>query len=460
MGTPIRLTVIGAGSATFSMGLVRDICLTPNLAGSLICFMDIDEERLAMIQRMAERYVQELGGKLTFAKTTDRQRALRDADFVINTAGTEYVHYAENRELAKRHGYYSGVPFSVNYDNLTIMMGVARDMERICPNAWLIQSGNPVYEGTTLMSRQTGVQVIGLCHGHYGYRNVSQVLGLDPSKVRWVAPGLNHNIWLQEFRYEGRDAYPILDAWIENGAEAYWQDRVDHPAKYGVEDQMCRAVVEHYHRFGLLPIGDTARGGGWWYKADLPTRLHWYGPTGGYNSDVHFPPYYKRHNDRVAEIARVASDPTRSVLEAFPPEKTREQQIPIIDALTNDVRGEFQINIPNRGTVPGIPDDVVAEMPAIIDMGGIHPIQCKPLPKKLMLEVIQPSVLSMEWNLETYLSADVGMLLDGLLMVNTYHGGSTTSSYKQALEYLDDMFAQPWNRRMAEHFRWPETRPA
>ncbi|MBC7235069.1 MAG: alpha-glucosidase/alpha-galactosidase [Chloroflexi bacterium] len=452
MGTPIKVTVIGAGSATFSLGLVKDLCLTENLAGSHVTFMDIDAERLEMIHRLAERYIGELGGKLTFDETTDRAKALREADFVINTAGGEYSHWQERRDLAKKHGYYSGAGFGVNYYNLKLMLDVARDMEKICPDAWLIQSGNPVYQGTTLMTRETGIKIIGLCHGHYGYITIAQVLGLDPAKVVWTAPGLNHTIWLTEFRYEGQDAYPLLDEWIETKAEAYWQDRVDHPEKYGLEDQMSRAVIDQYRRFGLLPVGDTTRGGGWWYKTDLETRVHWYGPTGGFSSDLHSPPFIKRHYQRIEEIRQVVADPSRSVLEAFPPVKTREQQVPIIDALVNDVAAKFQINVPNQGAVPGIPDDVVAEMPAYIDKGGIHRLQVNPLPKKIMIEVIWPMILSMEWELEAFLTGDRDMLLDGLLMVNTYQAGGHTVSYEQAKGYLDDMLAQPYNRDMAEHF--------
>ena len=64
MSTPIKLAVIGAGSAQFSLGLVKDICLTPGLAGSLISFMDIDGERLDMIQKLGRRYANELGADL------------------------------------------------------------------------------------------------------------------------------------------------------------------------------------------------------------------------------------------------------------------------------------------------------------------------------------------------------------------------------------------------------------
>jgi len=459
MGTPVKVTVIGAGSATFSLGLVKDLCLTENLAGSQVSFMDIDAGRLEMIHKLAERYVAELGGKLTFERTTDRRRALKEADFVINTAGREYSHRDERRALAKKHGYYSGPNFPVNYMmNLPLMLDVARDIEAVCPNAWLIQSGNPVYEGTTLITRQTGVKIIGLCHGHYGYISIANILGLDPAQVTWVAPGLNHVIWLNEFRYAGRDAYPILEEWITTKAEAYWRDREEHPDKYGLEDHMSRAVIDQYRRFGLLPVGDATRGGGWWYKTDLPTRLFWYGPTGGFGSDVHNRPFIERHYRRIEEIHAVASDPTRKVLEAFPPVKTREQQVPIIDALTNDVAGQFQINVPNQGALPGVPDDVVTEIPAIIDRGGIHRLQVNPLPKKIMLEVIQPHILSMEWELEAFLTGDREMLVEGLLMLNAYNHSGPTTSYAQAKAYVDELLAQPYEQEWATIFK--ERRPA
>ena len=453
MANPVKLTVIGAGSATFSLGLVKDVCLTPNLADSCVTFMDIDEDRLNMIHKLAGRYAEELGVKITLEKTTDRRVALKDADFVINTAmvgGHDYLE--EVRQLAKKHGF-AGHAGGSSYHQFKLMMEVAQDIEKVCPNAWLIQSGNPVFGGTTLMTRHTSVKIIGLCHGHYGYRRVAQLLGIDPDQVTWVAPGLNHLIWLTEFRHEGKDLYPMVDEWIANKSEEYWKDREENPDKYWVEDYMSRAVVDQYKRFGLLPIGDTTRGGGWWYKTDLETRKYWYGPYGGFGSDIETPPRLERKRRQIARIAQVANDASASVLKAFPPNKTREQQIPIIDALTNDVSGLFQINIPNRGVVPGIADDVVAEMPAIIDKGGIHPIKMQPLPKKIMLEVIQPAILSMEWSLEAYLTGDRRMLLDGMLMLSTYQSSSNAASYQQAVDFLNEYFALPFNREMAEYFK-------
>ena len=147
MAKALKVAVIGAGSAQFSLGIVRDLCLTDSLAGSHVTFMDIDEDRLDMIYHLGMRYAEQLGSKLTFDKTTNRQAALQDADFVLSTV---YVlgHYveADMRETMAKYGYYHGGAGFGDYHNFKIMLDVARDIEKICPKAWLIQSGNPVFQ--------------------------------------------------------------------------------------------------------------------------------------------------------------------------------------------------------------------------------------------------------------------------------------------------------------------------
>jgi alpha-galactosidase len=276
MSNGIKIGVIGAGSAQFSAGLVNDLCRTESLAGSHVTFMDIKPERMEMILKLAVRFADELGVDLTFETTTDREAALQDADFVVNTAYVQgHYHARAMRELTAKHGYYYGGVKLGSWHQLQLMLDVARDMSRICPDAWLIQSGNPVFQGCTLMTRETGTKVCGLCHGHYGYRTIAETIGIDPDRVTWQAPGLNHNIWLTHFIYEGADgehptdAYPLIDEWIETKGEEYWRT---HIARGTHDVQMSRAACHQYKLYGLFPIGDTVRRGGWWYHTDIETK--------------------------------------------------------------------------------------------------------------------------------------------------------------------------------------------
>ena len=448
MPKPVRISVIGAGSATFSLGLVKDLCLTENLAGSQVSFMDIDADRLGAVTQMAERYTAEIGSDLRFEQTTSRQNSVKDADFVINTAAVQsHYHQRDIRDVLAKHGYYYRGPSLGSFYNFNLMLDLARDMERHCPDAWLIQSGNPVFDGCTLMTRETDIKVCGLCHGHYGYLHIAKVLGLDPDRVEFQAPGVNHCIWMTHFFYDGEDAYPLIDRWIEEEGNQYWDTHV----ATGTHDiQLSRGSVHQYKIYGLFPIGDSPRSGGWWYHTDIDTKMWWFGqPWGGPDTHLARPIHVEKLEQRLAQISKASNDPKASMEEIFGSQKTREQQVPIIDALTNGVEGQFQVNVPNKGAIDGIADDVVVEVPALINKKGIQPLNVGALPRKIMLEQLWPTILQMEHGIEAYKSGDKSMLL-----WNSLENGQTTS-YKQAYETLEDIISQPGNEEIAKHFKYP-----
>jgi len=438
MGSAVNIAVIGAGSAQFSLGLVKDICLTDSLRGSHVTFMDIDEERLDIIYRLGMKYAKQLAADLSFDATMDRAAALQDADFVVNTAyvlGHEVEAKMRDMAAEKYFYYHSGGSFGA-YHQLRLMLDVARDIERICPDAWLIQSGNPVFDGCTLMTRETGVKVCGLCHGHYHYEEVARTIGLDPEKVTWQAPGLNHNIWLTHFIYEGKDAYPLIDEWIETKGEEYWST---HVAERTHDVQMSRGAVHQYHMFGLFPIGDTVRHRQWWwYHTDIATKKRWFGePWGGPDTHLGRPFFVSQLEERIKEYHRWAVDPKADLTQLVGTVKTHEQQVPIMDGLTNNNEGYFQVNVPNNGALPGVPDDVVVEVPAIVNGMGIQPIRVESLPPKIMLECIMPDWLDMERELLAFKTGDKSMQLFETL------SNHQTRSYDAAVALLDDLMHMP-----------------
>jgi alpha-galactosidase/6-phospho-beta-glucosidase family protein len=100
-----------------------------------------------MIYRIANRLSDEHSSHLELEKTLIREEALEDADFVINTGQVGGHDWTEaQRLLAEEHGYYRGLRLH-DFGQMEFMLEVARDIERICPEAWLIQSSNPVFEG-------------------------------------------------------------------------------------------------------------------------------------------------------------------------------------------------------------------------------------------------------------------------------------------------------------------------
>jgi len=435
MPSAANITIFGAGSIVFSLALVKDVCLTKSLSGSAITFMDINQERLDMIHSLATRYAEDLGADLRFTKTTDRQAALRGADFVVSAATVNDEYYnRKSREMTDKYGYFYGRTGMHRYWNPVLMLDVARDMERLCPNAWLIQAGNPVFDGTTYVTRESGIKMVGLCHGHYGYRGVASTIGLDPAKVTFQAPGVNHNIWMTDFYYEGKDAYPLLDEWIATQAEAFWAEK--QKTGDGIPMQMSPAAIHQYKMYGLMPIGDTVRRGGWWYHDGMPARLRWYGgPFGAKDSPEGRNRVIAGKERKYAEMTKAAFDPKVRPIDLFGSERTREQHVPIIDALVNDHEGQFQVNVPNKGALAGVADDVAVEVPAVVNIKGIQPLRVNPLPRKVLLEQILPEVLRMEVELEALKTGDRSMVLWSIL--NSHE----TRSYDQAVEVLDALLA-------------------
>ena len=424
MSKLIRIGIIGAGSAQFSLELVRDLCLTPNMAGSTVCLMDIDRERVDMVRGLAVRYADELGFDLKFSATVDREEALAGSDFVINTASM---------------GPHGGGGFA-SVHNLRFMLSVVQDVERLCPDAWLIQSGNPVFEGCALMTRETSINVVGLCHGHHGVYQMTDVLGLEREDVSFQAVGFNHVIYLTHFYYRGEDAYPLLDEWIDNKSESYW--RTYAPRHW--DNQMSRAAIQQYKMIGYMPVGDAVRAGGWWYHTDLATKKRWFGPLGGFDSKEGWAEYVDELEAHRAEMFRVVADPDAQVTEVFPPKASGEQIVPIMDALTNDVSGYFQVNIPNNNLIWGLPDDIVVEIPAYVSKRGIQGIQVGAIPGSILQQVLFPRLAEAERRIGFAKSPTRGLMRDLILYRHVTLGNHYTppvASFEEAEELADRLLA-------------------
>jgi len=444
MGRAVKIGVVGAGSAVYALGLVRDLCLAEHLYGSRVTFMDIDPERLEVVGQLANRYAEEMGVDLAFETTGERAVALRDADFVINTALAGGHGWEESwRHEAEKLGYYRGLRLQTNFHQYDLMLSLVRDMEELCPDAWLIQSSNPLFEGCTLMTRESPIEVVGLCHGFWGYRRLAEAIGVPSDEVQWQAVGVNHWIYLTQFRHQGVDLYPRIDQWIESESEDYWHE---FRGGYG-ETQLSRAAIDHYLHVGLMPIGDASRTfSEWYYHTDLETKRRWYGYLGGFDSQIGWSRYLDRLAERVQHIHDVALDPGVRVTDAFPPERTHELQVPVMDAIANDRPGVYQVNVPNRGAIENIADDVVVEGKALVDGAGVHLLHVGPLPEKLMYTVLYPRVLKAEKELATYLSGDRDMLLSCVL------DDHQTRSLEQAQQAVYRLLCLPWNEPLAERF--------
>jgi len=454
-----QIAIVGAGSVMFSVSLIRDLCVTKDLWGSTVVLMDIDKERLNLVHGLATRYMGETKADLRFRTTTDRMETLEGSDFVICSVKVGGYEGMENeRKIAERYGYQGGVGDRVSdyyggigaYYQLRFFLDLARDMEKACPDAWFIETANPVFEGTNLVARETKTKVVGVCHGHTGYREIAKVLGLDEKDIDVLVAGFNHCVWMVHFLHKGKDAYPLIDRWIKDKAERYWKSKKFLKTRVPWEgEQLSPSAVDMYRMYGVFPIGDTIRSvSPWWHHTDLQAKKRWYGPMGGFDSKIGWSRYLELRERGWKKRKRLFGDPTSSLTKEYPPVMSGESHIPIVDAIVNDKERVLELNIPNMGAISGIPDGIVVEVPAVVNGKGIRGMQVGELPKRLMLDVMMPRMMRMERILQAFLDGDRKGLLLGILEDHR------SKSFERAKALLEEILAQPWNEEASRHYKW------
>jgi alpha-galactosidase len=100
----VKISIIGAGSGAFSLAMIRDLCLTRNLSGCTVSFMDINPTRLDAAYTLCKRYAEEMNFPMTLEKTLDRSETLDGADFVC--ALGDIVHAgASALETIRNHNF-------------------------------------------------------------------------------------------------------------------------------------------------------------------------------------------------------------------------------------------------------------------------------------------------------------------------------------------------------------------
>lgn len=442
-----NITIIGAGSGAFSLSLIRDICLTPNLEGSQVTFMDISPERLDAAYTLCRRYADELGFRLQLEKTLDRRAALQGAEFVVNTAlAAPHERLRAGWEIAQRLGYSWGASFHVMYDEafwvnfyqLRLMESVIQDSLEICPQAWHLQVANPVLAGITLLTRKyPQAKIVGLCHGFSGIYHIAERLGLSREGLTFEIPGVNHFVWCTHLYHQGQDVFPILDRHIAEAAGS-----AEHTLDYGLNPKSA----DLYRRFRAIPVGDTAHwsGAAWplWYHSDAETEARWHeDPWQGWNA-------YFTHVARNAEwMKQLADDPAIRIADHMPHEVSGEPMVPIIEAIARDIPRVVIGNVRNSGSfVPGVPTDFEVEIPTLVSRRGIEGIQTQGLPPALIQHILRDRVAPVNLELEAYERGNRELLLQ-LIMMDPW-----TRSERQAQQLLEEVFALPYHGDMRQHY--------
>jgi alpha-galactosidase len=177
-----KISFIGGGSVQWSPKIVTDIALCETLAGAQLVLQDIDAEALDLLTHASRRIATQAGGSLQVTATLDRAEALGDADFVILCVGIGGLPaMRHDLDIPERYGIYQPVGDTVGPGGLArglrhipFAVQIAREMEHLCPDAWMLNLTNPMTTICRGMTRATGIRTIGLCHEVSGVRPASR----------------------------------------------------------------------------------------------------------------------------------------------------------------------------------------------------------------------------------------------------------------------------------------------
>jgi alpha-galactosidase len=372
-----KIVFIGAGSLGFPRNLVRDLLTFPRLRESTITLMDIDPERLDFADRAVRRIV-ELGGYPAKVEATmDRAEALEGADYVLCTilAGRVEV-WRHDVEIPKAFGVDLNVgdtrgPAGIfrALRTIPVMLDIARDMERYCPGAYLLNYTNPMAMLCRALQRETGIRLTGLCHSVQGTAEMlARWIGAPMEEIAYTCAGINHQAWYLRYEWNGRDAYPLI-RWAITENPAVYQEEIVRNEMFLHLDYYVTESSGHNSEYNA------------WFRKRPDLIAHYCLPGTSWNPGEYA--FILKHYEKAEDTWR---DEARKWFAQETPlslERGKEYAAYIINALAGGDPFTFNGNVPNTGLVTNLPPAACVEVPVLADRKGLSPMYVGPLPPQV-----------------------------------------------------------------------------
>ncbi|MFH1615109.1 MAG: alpha-galactosidase [Planctomycetota bacterium] len=368
-----RIVFIGAGSLGFTRNLIKDLLTFPLLQDSTIVLMDINKERLNFAKRAAQLIIKKGKYSATLEVTTDRKKALKGADVVLCTILAAPIRvWRHDIEIPKKYGVDINVgdtrgPAGIfrALRTIPVMLDICKDMERLCPNATLLNYTNPMAMLCRAMQIKSHIQVTGLCHSVQGTAEMlARWIKTPMDKITYLCAGTNHLAWYLEFKKNGKDAYPLIRKAIKN-KEIYNEEIVRNE------------MFKHLGYYVTESSGHNSEYN-WWFRKRPDLIKKYCLPGTGWNPG--------KHAYILNEYLNTEKTWKKDVKQWFQQggpeslERGHEYAAYIINALQGGEPFMFNGNVPNTGLITNLPDDVCVEVPVLVNKRGSNPIYVGALP--------------------------------------------------------------------------------
>ena len=386
-----KVVVIGAGSLFFGRQSLWNMLHSGVLNQGTLAYVDTNRSRVERMVKLGKLMAAHLRSPLTIEGSTDRRKVLKGADFVVLSFANEGVKYrGVDCRIAGKYGVLmcSGDTIGPGgifraMRELPEILRVAKDVEKLCPDAWVINYINPTtVNGIGLMRHAPRVKSFAMCDSLHmpGEKKrwlvragvVKEAQDATPKMLREFdlrIGGINHFPWLLKAAYKGKDATPAIRRELESRAA---KETGDAPAK---EVFNARYALELWDLFGLCPtnLHHTKEYVRYWQgknvaKAKLP-------PLKVFNA----PERQLRHDAMWAEVDSYLSG--KLPPEHFMTNHSQDHATDVIESMWGGLKKRFYVSSRNRGAVTNMDDDAFLELLCDIDMNGPRPLPVGAFPQ-------------------------------------------------------------------------------
>jgi alpha-galactosidase len=446
-----NITVVGGGSYHWAPRLLADFANTPSLTDAHVVLHDLDTERMMIMQDLGVEIAKRRGIELKVEYESDRRRALEGADYVISAFSVGgFDSMQHDIEIPQRYGIRQPIGDSVGpggimraLRSIPVLLDIARDIESVAPDAWLVNVTNPLTALCRSVTRETNVKTVGLCNEWVGCSWILSLLfDSGMNDVDPILGGVNHYPLATSLKVKGEDdAFVRLHALLNDperaGRERIW---MDPPEKAGwvkvssadywtkldvIENNKVR--FELFRRFGVL-VGSGDHHSvefmpgfvqpGNDYGSDW--RVHHYGMSGHRADAAEDVEYYEEMRD-APDVTRMPSG---------------ELVAQMLDGMVTGKPVHLPVNLPNDGNVTNLDDDAVVEIMGIADDTGIRGRDKTTVPG-IMGEFLRRINVVQEWTVEAAVMGDKELVLEAMLADPI----AAQLPYEKIIEMTDQMLA-------------------
>ena len=354
----MKFTIVGAGSSYTPELLEEMAARRDTLPVEEIVLYDINEERLGVMHGFCRRFAGKLGLDVKIRQTTSLEDAVEGADFVdtqIRVGGNKQRVLDE--KIPMKYGLVGQETTGAGgmmkaFRTIPVMLEVARKMEKLSPNGWIINYTNPTGLVTEAVTRYTGANIAGFCSGGiFPKMWAKQALGIDYYRVQYDYVGLNHMNFIDNVTIDGR---PVTEEEFLKIAGADGSVDIELIKLLGV---MTSPYLQYYYHTGKkvkkLQSAEQTRGE---YVQDVEKEV--------------FAAYADPNNcDKPAALDKRGGGGYSEVAMNF------------VNAVYNNTDTEMVVNVPNRGAISFLPDNAVVEIPCLVNKRGMKPLHVAKVPE-------------------------------------------------------------------------------